>query len=237
MDSVLIVLTCASVAAAAVFGFSAWRSRTEEARRSAARVAALSAAIDGVDPPSPEPASAATWMPSVAGMNTPVAMTSMFSTASGASVQGRPLMRLAVFGGLATAFLVLATLASRDSAAPSRPSGSADATLELVSMQHTREGRALTVTGLVRNPRAGVPRSNVSATVLAFDRAGGVVASGRAALDFTTLAPGDESPFVVKIPAAPGVARYRVSFRTDEGIVRHVDRRSTVSGGLRASVK
>ena len=93
-------------------------------------------------------------------------------------------------------------------------------------MQHTREGRSLTVTGLVRNPRAGVPRANITAVISLFDRSGAVVANGRAALDFTNLAPGDESPFVVKLPDIAGVARYRVSFRTDAGALRHLDRRA-----------
>jgi hypothetical protein len=44
-------------------------------------------------------------------------------------------------------------------------------------------------------------------------------------VDFTQLAPGDESPFVIRVDAPTNVARYRVSFRTDAGVVPHVDRR------------
>ena len=228
MDTVLVVLTCASVAAAAAFGISAWRSRADEARRSAARVAALSAAIDGSEPLASAP------LAPVTPANRPVAVTSMFATASGASVEGRPLMKMGVFAALALAFLVVVAMASRDRASASAPAGSEGAMLELVSMQHSREGRALTVTGLVRNPRAGVPRANISAMVSAFDRKGAFVASGHAGLDFTNLAPGDESPFVVKIPDVPGVARYRVSFRTEAGSLRHLDRRADQ---LQASAK
>jgi hypothetical protein len=232
MDSVLIVLTCASVAAAAAFGFSAWRSRADEARRSAARVAALSAAIDGSEPQPfpPQPFAPAT---SVEPSYRPVAVTSMFATASGASVEGRPLMKMGVFAALAMALLVVVAMASRDRAS-TPPSGSAEATLELVSMQHSRTGRALTVSGLVRNPRGGVPRANISAVVSAFDRKGALVASRQAGLDFTSLAPGDESPFVVKIPDVQDAARYRVSFRTEAGSLRHVDRRADQ---LQASAK
>src|SRR5688572_29394548 len=111
MDSVLIVLTCASVAAAAAFGISAWRSRADEARRSAARIAALSAAIDGSEPPAPAPFPAAA---------TPayqhVAVSSMFATSPGASVQGRPLVRMGVFAALAVAFLVVVAMANRNHA-------------------------------------------------------------------------------------------------------------------------
>jgi hypothetical protein len=40
------------------------------------------------------------------------------------------------------------------------------------------------------------------------------------------LEPGDESPFVVTIPNVTEVAKYRVSFRTEDGMMRHVDRRA-----------
>jgi len=40
------------------------------------------------------------------------------------------------------------------------------------------------------------------------------------------LQPGEESPFSIAVPSAAGVSRYRVTFRTDAGIVAHVDRRS-----------
>jgi hypothetical protein len=160
----------------------------------------------------------------------------MFATASGASVQGRPLVKMGVMGALATAFIVIVAMANRDHAAPVAPAAE-EAALELVSMRHTRDGGMLTVSGLVRNPREAAPRSHITAVVFAFDRSGGFIASGRAGLDFTNLAPGDESPFVVKIPGVAGAARYRVSFRTEEGIVRHLDRRAAATGGLQASVK
>jgi hypothetical protein len=222
MDTVLIVLTCASAAAAVAFGFSAWRARGDEARRSAARVAALSAAIDASEPLAP-----------AAPANHPVAVTSMFATAPGASVQGRPLMKMGVVAGLATALLVIVAMSTRDQAAPAAPAD--QAALELVSMRHARDGETLTVSGLVRNPRAAAPRSHITAVVFAFDRSGGFIASGRAGLDFVNLAAGDESPFVVKIPGVSGVARYRVSFRTEEGIVRHLDRRADQLPSLKAS--
>ena len=44
-------------------------------------------------------------------------------------------------------------------------------------------------------------------------------------IDFVTLSPGDESPFVSAGDAPASVARYRVSFRTEAGVVPHVDRR------------
>ena len=62
--------------------------------------------------------------------------------------------------------------------------------------------------------------------LFAFDRSGAFVASGRAPLDFSALAPGDESPFVVNVPNVSDVARYRVTFRSGNGVVRHIDRRT-----------
>ena len=61
--------------------------------------------------------------------------------------------------------------------------------------------------------------------VFLFDRVGTFVASSRAHVDFLKLGAGDESPFVVSLEAPATVARYRVSFRTDDGVVPHIDRR------------
>jgi hypothetical protein len=97
--------------------------------------------------------------------------------------------------------------------------------LELVSLTHSRQDKKLAVSGLVRNPASGKPIEHLSAVVFLFDRMGTFVTSSRANVDFLKLGAGDESPFVVSLDAPPTVARYRVSFRTDEGIVPHIDRR------------
>jgi hypothetical protein len=98
--------------------------------------------------------------------------------------------------------------------------------LELVSLTHARQNSKLAVSGLVRNPASGKPIDHLSAVVFLFDRTGTFVTSSRANVDFLKLGAGDESPFVVSLDAPPTVARYRVSFRTDDGIVPHIDRRS-----------
>jgi hypothetical protein len=97
--------------------------------------------------------------------------------------------------------------------------------LELVSLSHARQNEKLAVSGLVRNPVSGKPVERLSAVVFLFDRAGTFVTSSRAHVDFLKLGAGDESPFVVSIDAPPTVSRYRVSFRTDDGVVPHIDRR------------
>lgn len=98
--------------------------------------------------------------------------------------------------------------------------------LELVSLTHARQNTKLAVSGLVRNPAAGKPIEHLSAVVFLFDRMGTFVTSSRANVDFLKLGAGDESPFVVSLEAPATVARYRVSFRTDDGIVPHIDRRA-----------
>ena len=105
--------------------------------------------------------------------------------------------------------------------------------LELLSLRHVSDpGGAFIVTGLVQNPVDGVPRSGVVAVVYLFDEQGHYFASGRANLDVGTIGPGDESPFVVSIPHAASVSRYRVGFRLDDGgVVTHVDRRGNPPHG------
>jgi hypothetical protein len=108
--------------------------------------------------------------------------------------------------------------AAARAAAPTAP-------LELLSLGHRREGNNLAVTGLVRNPPTGTAVARVSAVVFLFDQQGTFVASAKAPLDYVTLSGGDESPFVIKVQASQSVARYRVSFRSDDATLPHVDRR------------
>jgi hypothetical protein len=99
------------------------------------------------------------------------------------------------------------------------------APLELMSLRHERKGSSLSITGLVRNPGAGAIVDQLAAVVFLFDQEGNFVTSARADADFKKLSPGDESPFVVTLGAPTSVARYRVSFRNEAGVVPHVDRR------------
>jgi hypothetical protein len=105
--------------------------------------------------------------------------------------------------------------------------------LELLSLRHSADANgAFTVTGLVQNPADGQAARKIVAVVYLFDRDGNYFAGGKATLDFTDLPPGDESPFVVHIPNAGRVSRYRVGFRSEEGgVVSHVDRRGQTPGG------
>ena len=101
--------------------------------------------------------------------------------------------------------------------------------LELVSLSHAERDGGLTITGLVQNPRGAAVLTRVQATVLVFGADGALLSSGRAPLDFATLPPGDESPFVIRVPVT-GAARYRVGFRNEaDQPISHVDRRSSAA--------
>jgi hypothetical protein len=97
-------------------------------------------------------------------------------------------------------------------------------------LRHTQEADTLTITGLVQNPRGAASLSRVTATVFLFAPDGTFLTSGRGPLDFSTLAAGDESPFVLAVPVRGTVARYRIGFRGEDGrVIAHVDRRANGS--------
>ena len=137
----------------------------------------------------------------------------------GLAVAAVLLFALAVGGGYWAVF------ADRTPAAAGDPATASGQALELVSLRHERRGAKLDVVGLVRNPVGGGKIDTLTAVVLLFDRQGGFLSSARANVDYRTLVPGDESPFVIAMEAPASVARYRVSFRNDAGVVPHIDRR------------
>jgi hypothetical protein len=140
---------------------------------------------------------------------------------------------LLVLGGVAALAVVSssawgeATVRSESSAtmAPEPQQTSRIEPLELVALGHDRDGDRLTVRGVVRNPASGMALDRVTAVVLVYKDDGGFVGSGRAAVDSTILGPGGETAFTVTVPAASRIGRYRVSFRTEDRVVPHVDRR------------
>jgi hypothetical protein len=99
------------------------------------------------------------------------------------------------------------------------------APLELVALGHERDGKQLTVRGVVRNPSGRSDVDGLTAVVFLFDRDGNFVTSGRAGV-VAAVAPGGESTFAVTVPEAGDVSRYRVSFRAGDRVVPHVDRRN-----------
>jgi len=123
-----------------------------------------------------------------------------------------------------------APAAAAPAAAPASATAAATAPataapLELVALGHDRDGDRLTVRGVVRNPASGRPQERLAVVVFAFRADGGFLASNRAIIEPSALKPGGEAPFVVAVTDAAGAGRYRVSFRSDDRVVPHVDTR------------
>lgn len=260
MDTLLVAITGLALLIVLMLAVTVARLVRDERRRSEARVAAL-VAMSGrpEEEPVPEPVRAApaprprTASPKPSAPKPPapigdfdlrpsaaIAAAALFAQPERSSVW-KP--RVVVVAPLALIILGAAIafypadpdIAAPEPAAAATPaSASPAAPLELLSLKHSQQADSLTVTGLVQNPRSGTPLSKVFATAFLFAADGSFLASGRAPLDFTTLGPGDESPFVVTVPVKGAVARYRVGFRSADGrVVAHVDRRA---GGAIARV-
>jgi hypothetical protein len=241
MDAALIVITLVSLGLTTALLVYAARLQREDRERSEARVLALSEeigrhrevlphdAVRNTEDEVPENAGAHTSGPRIAlDLQTaaaPVVASTLFDDHhESASSPHRAIVLVIAAVVVAVVSVSLYGLGGRVEstavqAAPVVPP------LELVGLQHTRKGDTLSVSGTVRNPHGAAERKGLTALVFVFDGRGAFVTSGRAPLDYQVLAPGDESPFVVDVPHAAGVARYRVSFRGAREVVPHVDRR------------
>jgi hypothetical protein len=127
----------------------------------------------------------------------------------------------------ALALLVMTSRHIQSASGPRGPvnMGTESAPLELIALGHELQGDRIVVKGIVRNSQAGVVRDRVAVAVFLLDREGAGLASALAAVETPALAPGAQSGFVVTLPHTTEVARYRVSFRSDDRLVPHVDRR------------
>src|SRR5260221_9063291 len=105
-------------------------------------------------------------------------------------------------------------------------SNAAAVPIELVALGYERDGDRLIVRGIVRNPSSGTPLDRVTAVVLMFKEDGGFLGSGRATVETPALRPRGENPLALTVPRAHAVRRHRVSFRSADPIVPHLDRRS-----------
>ena len=147
--------------------------------------------------------------------------------------------RFAVIASLAVVVLVIGLVAVSGKARPTASSAAASSVAQqapslgdgparvvVAAVCPDENAQRLVISGLVQNPRSGAALSRVVATAFLFGPDGTFLTSSRAPLDFTTLAPGVESPFVVSVPVTGQVARYRVGFRTEDGqVIAHVDKR------------
>jgi hypothetical protein len=98
-------------------------------------------------------------------------------------------------------------------------------TVELVKLGHHRDNDRLIVEGVVRNPANGSWVHHLTAVVLMFNSSGALVATERSPVESSDLEPGAASQFAVSVPGSE-IVRYRISFRTDERVVPHVDKRN-----------
>jgi uncharacterized membrane protein len=207
----LVIFSIIALSLAAFFAALTWRLTRQEELRSAARVAILSDAIDEATATAPSE-------------DVPVQHEFLAHKRNASANRG---LMFAGGGVVVVVLIILLAIAGTTrqsrSAAALVPGGS----LELLSMRYEKNAETLTVTGLVRNG-ASTPAQRLTAVVFTFDRSGNFIASGRAPLDFVSLAPGDESPFRVSVPNVGDVGRYRVTFRTESGVVRHIDRRQAL---------
>ncbi|HEX4566856.1 MAG TPA: FxLYD domain-containing protein [Vicinamibacterales bacterium] len=241
MDATLITVTVLSMTMAAALSAIVWRMLRLERQRSNARVASLAAVAlrperpgrvvekDLLLVPQAEGRGPALGPPDVSGAGMFVAR------APESPWRARFAVMLAL--ALVIASAVLFSLAARaPKAHGARGAATANVTqttgtpsgaeLELMALHDSRQTGSLTITGLVQNPRSGAHLSRVAVTAYTFDDKGSFLASGRALLDVTALAPGDESPFTVTVPVTDNVARYRVGFRDETGrVIAHIDRR------------
>ena len=227
MDFVLVSITALSLILALAMGVVLFTVLREDRQRSDARVAALAAASAKFDLPLASRDAELLLEPD----QTVRTATDLFAV----SAEPSPwLRRLGVAAALAVAIGAVGyvLLPARTAA----PSAAAQAVpLELLTLSHTQQPSGLTISGTVYNPRGGMPVSQVFAAAVLFGPEGNFLTSARAPLDFTTLRPGEESPFVVTIPVAGVVARYRVGFRAADGsVIAHVDRRADATAAQNA---
>lgn len=235
----LIILTLVSITVAILTSVVAWRTTRAERLRSAARVEALARDIHGLPPidelplrthsvSAVEPAASGDLFVTTATATAPSGARWGLAIAVGAFVVASMAALIVVLGGDDTPAQPIAQRPTPEAVTVQRTAVATrtDLPLELVTLSHERSGNQLTVKGIVRNPAAGAERDRLTAVVVLLNDAGSVVTTSRGAVAAQALIPGGESTFAVTVPDAGDVARYRVSFRSDERVVAHVDKRT-----------
>ena len=224
MPTTLTTLTALMLVVAAATTFFMLRVVMRERRRSTARVAALEADIyrttdeDIVVLHDPQA------IPFGQPDSEPAAGHAMFATTL-ASLPIAPLV--AVGAAIAVGVALGAWRYNGTTNQPPRQAAAVASSraLELISLDHENADDRLTVRGVVRNPPRAGEVDHLTAVVLLFNQQGGFVTSGRSPVNNTALMPGSEAQFAVTFLGATDVGKYRVSFRTDDRVVPHVDHR------------
>jgi hypothetical protein len=217
-----IVIAVISLIVSIIMSAVAWRLAREDRRRSRARVAVLTSDLADLDL---HPVTMGTRVPDLFREEQPGSSRFAAVLAVGGVAVATALALIVVTGRSGRPATELTLTAAGQGPTPRATTEAEAAPLELMALGHEREGDGIIVRGVVRNPTAGVERDRVAVVVLLFNRDGGFLASGMAAVETPALAPGSQSGFIVTVPHAGEVGRYRVSFRSDDRIVPHIDRR------------
>ena len=241
MEAVLLTITLLSLMIAVFASVLAWRVMRGERLRSEARIAALAADLNAAEDERPIRLDPAPARPDpVPFDDAPVAAPAgMFAEKPHEHSAFRLVSAVGVAALIVAAIIVGLVVtsdgpsqppverANADTSVPAPPNVPApNVTLELIALSHEREADRLTVRGIVRGLPAVPDQRPLTAVVLLFNREGTFLASGRADVQSAPIDPAGERTFVVTVPSAGDVGRYRVSFRSDEHIVPHVDKRA-----------
>jgi hypothetical protein len=218
MTALLIGVTCVALGLAGALVFYVLRLSRDDRERQEARAAVLAERLSGgtrlVAP---------TETFDLPHHEAPVSHATLFADADARPASGS---RWLLAAGAMVVLTALGGIYLFNRAGTTAAASQGPAPIELTALRHQRAGDALEITGVVHNPTRGRAHEDLVAVVFTFDAAGNYLTSGRAGLDFRRLPPGEDSPFSITLPAAAGVARYRVSFRTDAAVVPHLDRRN-----------
>jgi hypothetical protein len=226
----LLLVTLVALWLAAIMSVVAWHRSGEERRRSEARIAALAAEIH--DEPATRPPVAVSAGDLFAARQ-PARGGFRFATVAAAGLFVCGAAAIAVVASNASSSASQAVAERPIQTVPAHVERHADAPnpatavpIELLALGHERDGDRLTVRGVVRNPLTGVALDRFTTVVLLFNEDGGFLGSSRSTVESPALGPGGETAFAVTVPGANRVGRYRVSFRSEDRVVPHIDRRS-----------
>jgi hypothetical protein len=226
MDIILVTVTLISLAIAGALAVLLARKVRDERRRADARVALL---MDLAASNEPRTQAASRFDLELRPSTVTPAVGNLFDEHQEESAWPRRVLAAGAVAVLVGGVVLTWSAIDRRASvvAPPATTSAAMQPLELLSLAHQQQAGTLIVSGLIQNLRSASALTGVQATVLVFGTDGALLATGRAPLDFTTLAPGDESPFVIRLPVT-GAARYRVGFRgAHDETLAHVDRRNS----------
>ena len=244
MTTLILVLMVAVIVTGVLISAVAWRYANDARRRDVARAALLrhAATTDNWDDRLDhlEPRGHFESTPPVEPIGEVTAIDTMFAAETRPSAAPKQSW-IAVAAVCIVIALVAATVTARRSDTPTAtevvtapapkteaPVPPAVVPISLKALTHARERSGdLTVTGTVQNPAGGAALDHLMAVVDAIDGADQVVATVTSGVDAPMLMAGDTTRFVVAIPRADDVARYRVRFRLRDGsAIEHRDARA-----------